>query len=83
MEIVETNNESVVEPSYKKSTISYAKSSGYRSKMRGESTLSKTYSWTSKRSRKCKQRYIDNLRDQLKPTCLINGPENLPDDFKV
>ena len=36
-----------------------------------------------KRSVKCKQRYVYLLRDQLKLTCLIHGPGNSPDEYKV
>ena len=51
--------------------------------MRGEADLSKTYSKTSKRAGKRKQRYVDILRDQSKLTCLFHGPLHSPDECKV
>ena len=64
MEIVEIFYEGVVEPSYKKSTISDANCAGHIRQIRGESALSKTYSEMSKRAGKHKQRYIDHPRDR-------------------
>ena len=51
--------------------------------MRGEPAQSKTHSDMIKHTGKWKQTYIDHQIDQLKLTCIIHGPGNSPDEFKV
>ena len=66
--------EGVVEHSYKKSNRSDANHDVYNRQMRREAASSKIYSGVGKRSGKRKQRYVDHLRGQSKPTCLIHSP---------
>ena len=37
----------------------------------------------SKSAGKYRKRYVDHPKDGSKPTCIIHGPGNSPDEFKV
>ena len=66
-------SETVVKISYIKTTQSDSNRACHRRKMREVATPSKSSSNISGHARKCKQRYVDCLSDQLKLTFIIHG----------
>ena len=70
----------VVEPSYKKSTRADLNRAGHSSKMRGEFSLSNTYSETSESYVKHRNIYVDHPKYRSKPTFIIHGPRHSSDE---
>ena len=83
MEIAKNIYESVVEPSYKKTTREDANHSGNRRQMRGVFTLWRTYNRMCKHAGKHKQRYVDHPRDRSRINCLIHGHVNFSEKCKL
>ena len=69
-----------LEKSYKKPTRAYANHSGHVRKIRREFALSTTYYEMSESTYKHKKRYVDNLEDRSKHTCLIHGSAHSSDE---
>ena len=45
--------------------------------------MSNTYSEMSESAEKRRKRYVDYTKGNYKPTCLIHGPRNAPDKYRV
>ena len=82
MEITEPIYEGVVETSHKKYNRSNDNHAGNIKQNIGEANSSKNYSDMLKSAGKRKQGCVYHMRDILKLTCLIHGPDNLSDGFK-
>ena len=82
MEIAENIYESVVEPSYKKTTRVDSNRDGNSRQMSGVSASSKAYPEVGNHSVNLNQRYIDHPRYRSKLTYLVHGNVHSSEECK-
>ena len=82
MEIAESIYESVVEPSYKKTTREDTNRAVHSRNKRGESASSKTLPTTGESDGKQLKIYLDLSKSESE-TCLSHGPEHSSDEYKI